>query len=172
MENEGITPYILNLGIWWSGRVHAPAVYPWRPKYRRLGGPKTRSERCAIEIPYSAGNQTPIVRLSSPQANRHTERLPHKIEFTFMEKTAPSGRCQGVARRHYCHWTQSACNLIAGFSKINFNTILSSKLWKYKVKSLQIAASQVISSLWTHFLSLSSSIQFEFNRIKNIKTVA
>jgi beta-galactosidase beta subunit len=42
---------------------------------------------------------------------------------------------------------QTSRNLTAGFSQINFNNILSSKLWKYNVRPLQMAAYQVISSL-------------------------
>jgi hypothetical protein len=129
------------------------------------------------KMPYPAGNQTPILRLSSPQANRYTERLPHQNKFTFTEQRVLSGKCKGVSTHHYCHWTQTACNLTAGFSKINFNNILPSKLWKYNVKPLQMAAFSTYFLIMnilplSHPLSLSNSFQFEFSRINNTKTVA
>jgi hypothetical protein len=125
------------------------------------------------KMPYSAGNQTPILRLSNPQANRYTERLPHKNKFTFTEQKQLSvWKMLRSFNTPLLSLTQTSCNITAGFSKINFNIILSSKLWKYNVKPLQWPFFIMDTLPLSHPLPLSSSIQFELNRINNTKTVA
>jgi hypothetical protein len=67
-----IVPHLLDLGISWSGQLHAPAALtpgrsPWYPLDRRLGRPQSRSGRHGeVKILDSTGTRTPTSRSSSP----------------------------------------------------------------------------------------------------------